>query len=108
MFSRCQASPLGRGGDMTTQQLHLFNALYLVLTVVVVILTRATTKRTLGALAGATVGGFVALGVIALGEKVEWWHMVFPWDPYFLTLMIIDFALSGFIFLGTWRIARRF
>ncbi len=35
---------------MTTLQLHLFNALYLVVLVIVTILTRATVRRIAGAL----------------------------------------------------------
>jgi hypothetical protein len=93
---------------MTTQQLHLFNALYLVILIVVAVLTRATVRRIAGALAGAAVGGVVALGIIALGEKAPWWHFAFTWEPYFLILMWIDFVLSAFIYLITWRIARRF
>src|SRR5258708_22021676 len=93
---------------MTTQQLHLFNALYLVIVIVVAVLTRATVRRIAGALAGAAVGGVVVLGIIAFGEEVGWWHMAITREPYFLTLMWIDFALCGFIFLITWRIARRF
>src|SRR4051794_37142845 len=93
---------------MTTQQLHLFNALYLVIFAVAAVLTRATGWRIAGALAGAAVSGAAALGVIALGEEVGWWHMVIAWEPYFLTLLWIDFALCGFIFLLTWRTARRF
>jgi hypothetical protein len=50
----------------------------------------------------------VGLGIIVLGEQVGWWHMAITWEPYFLTLLWIDFALCGFIFLITWRIARRF
>ena len=34
--------------------------------------------------------------------------MVITWEPYFLILMMIDFTLCGFIFLITWRIARRY
>jgi hypothetical protein len=93
---------------MTTQQLHLFNALYLVILIVVAVLTRATVRRIAGALAGSAVGGVVALGIIAFGEKVPWWHMAITWEPYFLTLMWIDFVLSAFIYLITWRIARQF
>ena len=37
-----------------------------------------------------------------------WWHMAITWEPYFLTLMLIGFAECAFIFLITWRIARRF
>ena len=46
--------------------------------------------------------------IIALGEKVGWWHMAITWEPYFLALLWIDCALSAFPFLITWRIARRF
>lgn len=93
---------------MTTQQLHLFNCLYLTVFIVVAFFTRATARRIAGALAGGVAFGVVALGIIALGEKVGWWHMVIPWEPYYLTLLLIDFALCAFIYLITWRIARRF
>ena len=93
---------------MTTQQLHLFNCLYMSVLVVVALFTRATARRIAGALAGAAVGGVAALGTIALGEKVGWWHMAITWEPYFLTVLWIDFALCAYIFLITWRIARRF
>jgi hypothetical protein len=93
---------------MTTQQLHLFNGLYLVAFVVVAVLTRATARRIGGALAGGAAVGVAGLGIIALGEEVGWWHMAITWAPYFLTLMWLDFALCGWIFLITWRIARRF
>ena len=93
---------------MTTTQLHLFNGIYLVVFIVVALLTRATPRRIAGALAGGLAAGVVALGIIALGEKVGWWHMAITWEPYFLTVMLIGFPLIGFIFLITWRIARRF
>jgi hypothetical protein len=93
---------------MTTLQLHLFNLFYLVLLTVVAILTRATPRRLAGALAGGAVAGVVVLGIIALGERLGWWHMALRWDPYFVILMLIDLTLSAFVFLITWRIARRF
>ncbi len=93
---------------MTTQQLYLFSGIYLVEWVVVALLTRATPRRIAGALAGGAAFGVVALGIIALGERVGWWHFVFTWEPYFLTVMLIGLPLIGFIFLITWRIARRF
>jgi hypothetical protein len=34
--------------------------------------------------------------------------MAIAWEPYFLTLLLIDFTLCAFIYLITWRIARRF
>lgn len=93
---------------MTTQQLHLFNAMYLVILVVVAVLTRATARRIAGALTGGVAVGVMALGIITLGERVGWWHMPITWEPYFLTVMLIGSPLIGFIFLITWRIARRF
>ena len=93
---------------MTMQQLYLFNGLYLVVLVVVAVLTRATGRRIAGALAGGVAVGVMGLGIIALGERVGWWHMVMTWEPYFLTLMLIGFAVCAFVFLITWRIARRF
>jgi hypothetical protein len=48
------------------------------------------------------------LGMIPLGEKMGWWHFVIPWEPYFLAVLLIGLPVMGFIFLITWRIARRF
>jgi hypothetical protein len=93
---------------MTTQQLHLFNGIGLVVFVVVAILTRATARRVVGALAGGAALGVVALGIIALCVEAGWWRFTITWEPYYLTLLWIDFALGAFIFLITWRIARRF
>jgi uncharacterized membrane protein len=93
---------------MTTQQLHIFNLLYLCVLTLVALLTRATLRRVAGALAGGAAVGIVALGIIGLGERVGWWHMALTWEPYFMTLMLIDFTLCAFIFLITWRISRRF
>jgi hypothetical protein len=93
---------------MTTTQLHIANLLYLVLSVVVAILTRATPRRIAGAMADGAASGVVLLGIVGLGERVGWWHFTIPWRPYFLTLMLIDATLWALIFLITWRIARRF
>src|SRR4051812_41899733 len=93
---------------MTTAQLHLFNCLYLVVLVVVAVLTRATVRRIAGAMAGGAAFGVVALGIVAFGERVSWWHMAITWEAYPLILMLTDFSLCSFIFLITWRIARRF
>jgi len=93
---------------MTTEQLYLFNGLYLILLVVVAILTRATARRITGALCGGLAAGVAGLGIIALGEKARWWHQAITWRLYFLALLVVDFALCAFVFLITWRIARRF
>jgi hypothetical protein len=57
---------------------------------------------------GAFTADVAALGVIALGEVAGWWHMAITWEPYFLTLLLIDVTLCAYVFLVTWRIARRF
>jgi hypothetical protein len=94
---------------MTIEQLHLFNGFYLVALVVVSFLTRATLRRIAGALAGGFAFGLVGLGAVALGEEVGWWHFAINWEPFYLTVFVIDFALPVVsILLVTWRIARRF
>jgi hypothetical protein len=93
---------------MTTTQLHLFNILYVVISVVVAVLTRATPRRIAGALAGGAAMGVVGLGIVGLGEYVGWWHFMITWEPYLLTLLLINSTLCAFLFLITWRIARRF
>jgi hypothetical protein len=93
---------------MTTRQLFVFNCLYFVVFASIAILTRATARRILGALVGGTAAGALALGIIAIGERQGLWHFVLAWEPYFLTVLVFDFVLSGFVFLLTWRIARRF
>jgi hypothetical protein len=90
-----------RRGSMTIQQLYLFNSIYLVATVVVAILTRATGRRIVGAVSGAGASGVVAILIIAIGERAGWWHIAITWKPYFLTVMLVDFALCAFIFLIT-------
>lgn len=93
---------------VTTHQLHLFNALGFAMFLVIALFTRPTARRIAGALAGGAAFGVAALGIIALGEKAGWWHMAITWQPYFLTLLWIDFALCAYIYLVSWRIARRF
>ena len=77
---------------MTTQQLHLFNVLGLVILVIVAVITRAPARRIAGAMAGGAAAGVVALGIIGLGERAGWWHMAITWEPYFLILLWIDSA----------------
>jgi hypothetical protein len=93
---------------MTIRQIYLFTCLYLALLAVVIVVTRATLQRVAGALAGAAADGVAGLGIIAIGERAGWWHFVMSWEPYFLTLMCLGMIPCGFIFLITWRIARRF
>ncbi len=80
---------------MTTQQLHIFNGMYFVALVVIAFRTRATARRIAGALAGGAVFAVVAVGIIALGEAVPWWHMAITWEPYFLAQLLFGFAVSA-------------
>src|SRR5262245_8292441 len=93
---------------MTTQQLHLFNGIGLVVLVVVAILTRATARRVVGALAGGAALGVVALGIIALCSEAGWWPFAITWEPYYLTLLWMAFALGADMLIITGRIGRRF
>ena len=78
------------------------------LSVVVAVVTRATARRIVGAMAGGLAAGVAALGIIALGERTGRWHLEMTWSQYFLLLLVINFALCAYVFLITWRIARRF
>jgi hypothetical protein len=93
---------------MTTHQLYLFNVLYFLLLIVVAVLTHATARRISGALAGGLAAGVAGLVIVALGERARWWHQVITWQPYWFALVLVNFALCAFVFLITWRIARRF
>src|SRR5439155_10514807 len=49
------------------------------------------------------------LVIIAVGEKVGWWHMSINWEPYFLSLLFLGFVVScAPVYLLSWRLARRF
>jgi len=93
---------------MTEQQLYLFSALYLAMSIATAVLTRATLRRIAGAIAGAGAAGVVLLGIVAWGESARLWHMAIDWRPYMLALLIINIALCAYALLITWRIARRF
>ena len=82
--------------------------MYLAILAVVTVISRATLRRITGALAGAAVAAVALPCIVAICERAGWWHFVMPWDPYFLTLMCITMIPCGFVFLITWRIARRF
>ena len=93
---------------VTLQQLHIFNALYLILLVVVVILTRASLRRIVGAIGGTFAAGAAGIVVIIICERVGWWNFTMHWEPYYLFQLGISVALGTFVFLLTWRLARRF
>jgi hypothetical protein len=93
---------------MTEQQLYIFSALSTTITIVVALITRAPARRIGGAIVGAGAAGVVLLAVVTLGERVGVWHFEIDWRPYMLVLLVINMALSAYVFLITWRIARRF
>jgi hypothetical protein len=72
---------------LTTQQLYLFNCLYLVILIATAVLMRATLRRIAGALGDAAVVGLALLSIIAFGERAGLWHITITWKPYFLTLL---------------------
>jgi hypothetical protein len=93
---------------MTEQQLYLFSGVALAISVAAALLTRATPRRIVGAVAGAGAAGVALLTVVSLGERVRVWHMAIDWSPYMVVLLLINVALCAYVFLITWRIARRF
>jgi hypothetical protein len=93
---------------MTTLQLYFFNFIGLVITTVVAILTRATLRRVLGALAGAAVAGILGIYLIPLGEKLTLWHFAIRWEPSYLILFWVNSIVCAYVFLIIWRIVRRF
>jgi hypothetical protein len=93
---------------VTIQQLYIFNMLYLILLVVVVIFTRPSFRRIVGAIVGTCAAGAAGIAVIAICERLGWWHFTMKWEPYYLVQLGISVVLGAFVFLLTWRLARRF
>jgi len=93
---------------MTIAQTYLIGGIYLVVLIVVAVVTRPTWRRLAGAVAGGVIGVLAACGIIPLGELMGWWHMVIPWKSHYLAILLFGCVPCGFIFLITWRIARRF
>ena len=94
---------------MTTQQMLLMTALYLVALIIVIYFTRASGRRVVGALAGGAVGSLIGLTAIALCEALGWWRVPFASTPYFTIVFYAGLAISLTpIYLVTWRVARRF
>jgi hypothetical protein len=93
---------------VTIGQLQIFNAVYLILLVVVAIITRASVRRMVGALVGTFAAAAAGIGVVAVCEGAGWWHFNMHWELYYLLQLGVSVVLSSFVFLLTWRIARRF
>lgn len=92
---------------MTVKQLLIGIAAYLVLSIIVAILTRATWKRIAGSVAGSTAIGPALLPLIALFHRMGLWHFNMSWEPYFLALMVASGSVCFFMYLLTWRIERK-
>ena len=93
---------------MTLTQINVFNLLYAILYVAVAILTRAMPRRIAGSIVGGIAMAIAGIGIVAYCQAAGWWRFVIPSDPYFQALLFLDFALGGFTFLLTWRVARRY
>ena len=94
---------------MTTREIVIISAFYLVALCAVIYFTRPTARRIAGALAGGAVVGLMMLGAIVLGEAMGVWHVPFAPTPYFLPLFYLGSAIScSPIYLITWRVERRF
>jgi hypothetical protein len=94
---------------MTTQQVVWMTLAYLVAFVAVAYFTRATRRRVLGALLGGAVVGAMLLGVIELGNALQWWRVPLGSRPSFPALLYVGGAIScSPIYLVTWRVARRY
>jgi hypothetical protein len=94
---------------MTILQMLLMIGLYAVALIVVIYLTRATTRRVTGALVGGAAVGLLALGAITLCETFGWWQIPFASTPYFAFIFYVGVAITcAPIYIVTWRVARRF
>ena len=94
---------------MTIQQFCLFSAFYLIVFGVAITLTRPSSRRLAGAIAGAFAAGAAGTSVVAIGERAGWWHFIINWEGYSWMSTGLGLAISlAFVFLLTWRIARRY
>jgi len=87
----------------------LIIGLYAVALVLVIYFTRATARRVFGALVGGAAVALMAMGAIALCERLGWWKIPFAPTPYFTLVFYAGVAITcSPIYLVTWRLARRF
>src|SRR6476660_3735225 len=94
---------------MTTEQLVWVTCGYTFAFLAVVYVTRAATRRALGALVGGAVAAGFFLGVADLGVTTGWWRSPLPSTVGFLALFYVGTAISlSPIYPVTWRVARRF
>ena len=74
---------------MTTPQLIGATCAYAVAFIAVVLATRATARRALGALVGGAAAGVFFLGSGLLGMAIGWWQGPLPSTPSLATLFFV-------------------
>lgn len=89
------ADPLDGGGQSDNSATARDECDSVVVFVQVAILTRATPRRIAGAFAGGGVFAVLAIGIIAIGEGMRWWHMSIRWEPVFLLLLWLGVSWAG-------------
>jgi hypothetical protein len=77
---------------MTTTPILLMTAGYFVALVVVAYVTRATSRRVLGAMCGGAVAGAISMAIIALCKALGWWRMPIASTPF--QSLLLYFAIS--------------
>ena len=94
---------------MTARQIIVVTCAYMIALVAVIYLTRAASRRVVGALTGGAAVGFMGMGAIVLGNTLGLWRVPIVWTPYFLALFYLGLSISVTpIYLVTWRVDRRF
>ncbi len=94
---------------MTMHPLVWMTGGYFLELVAVAYVTRATTRRVVGALCGGIAVALMSLGMIAWCEALGWWRLPFVSTPWTVVLLGVGVVIScSPIYLVTWRIARRF
>jgi len=96
---------------MTTPQFMLIAAsgIYLVVLMVIAYLTRATRKRTIGALSGGVAVAVVGVVIEGLAHARGWWRYPFNdtayGPPLIYPVVVLLFAALALV---SWRVTRRF
>jgi hypothetical protein len=93
---------------MTIRQLQLMSAIALMASIFVAIITRAGLRRIAGALAGAAAAGIAGFGIVTAAMRIGWWHFNIQRQPAVVLLFCLNCIFCAYVFLFTWRIARRF
>ena len=94
---------------MTARQIIVMTCAYAVALAAVVYVTRATSRRVVGAFAGGAAAACWGLGAIIAGEALGVWRDFLPSTRGMRMLFYVGLTISlSPIYLVTWRVARRF